>query len=165
MVEEEIFWTMSGDPVCPERILRVKRFDWVEVAPMVSIEETSAEDVPTAILSVKVWGRTRVPSSWNPETLDAEMPVHWRLPEESVVRALEPEQVAMVEILRSPPAMTRPELRVEVAVVFDWKIFPPEMVSPEAEESPPLVPIEIPPAKVEVPVPPTSIVEEAWKSP
>ena len=120
MVEEEIFWTMSGDPVCPESIFKVKRLDWVEVAPMVRIEETSAEDVPTATLSVKVWGRTNVPSSWKPETLDAEMPVHWRLPEESVVSAEEPEQVRMVEILRSPPAMTSPEERVEVAVVFDW---------------------------------------------
>ena len=140
-----MFWTTSGKPVCPPVMRKVKMFDWVEVAPIVRTELTSAVVVPIATLSVKVWGRTNVPSSWNPETLEAEMPVHWRLPEESVVRALEPEQVVMVEILRSPPAMTSPEFKVEVAPVFDWKIFPPEMVSPEAEESPPLVETVSPP--------------------
>ena len=76
IVEEEMFWTMSGDPVCPASMRKVRMFDWVEVAPIVRTEETSAVLVPIATLSVKVWGLTRVPSSWNPETLEAEMPVH-----------------------------------------------------------------------------------------
>ena len=136
---------MRGAPVCPPVMRKVKMFDWVEVAATVRTEDTSAVVVPIATLSERVWRRTRVPSSCHPETLEAEMPVHWRLPEESVVRALEPEHVVMVEILRSPPAMTRPEFKVEVAPVFDWKIFPPETVSPEAEESPPLVETVSPP--------------------
>ena len=156
---------MRGAPVCPPNMRKVKMLEVVEVAATVRTELTSAVVVPIATLSVRVWRRTNVPSSCHPEMLEAEMPVHWRLPEESVVRALEPEQVVMVEILRSPPAMTRPEERVEVAPVLVWRIFPPEIVSPEAEESPPFAAMAIPPANVEVPVPPTRIVEEAWNSP
>jgi hypothetical protein len=55
--------------------------------------------------------------------------------------------------------------RVLVAEEFVWRIFPPEIVRPEAEERPPIAATEIPPANVEVPVPPTRIVEEAWRSP
>ena len=127
-------------------------FAVVEVAATVRTERTSAEVVPTAVLSVRVWSRTRVPSSCHPETLEAVIPWQMMLPDESVVKALEPLQVAMVEIL-SPPATTSSPRRVLVALVFVCNMFPPEIVSPEAEERPPMVSTLIPPAKVEVAVP------------
>jgi hypothetical protein len=44
---------------------------------------------------------------------------------------------------------------------FVCKIFTPEIVRPEALDNPPLVETAMPPAKVEVAVPPTRRVEEA----
>ena len=70
----------------------------VEVAATVRTALTSAEVVPTATLSVRVWRRTKVPSSWKPETLEAEIAPQRMLPDESVVKALEEEQVGMVVI-------------------------------------------------------------------
>ena len=98
------------------------------------------------------------PSSVNPETFEAEIAPQIMFPEESVVRALEEEQVWTVE-MRSPPAMTSSPRRVEVALEFVCKIFPPVIVSPEAEESPPAVSTLIPPAKVEVAVPDALMVD------
>ena len=113
------------------RSLRVKRLEVVEVAATVNTERTSAEVVPKATLSVKVWRRTKVPSSWKPDRFCVEVPQSM-LPEESVVRAEVPEQVWMVEILMSPPETIRPEARVEVAPVLVWRKLPPEMESPPA---------------------------------
>ena len=100
------------------RSLRVKRLEVVEVAATVNTERTSAEVVPIAMLSVKVWRRTRIPSSWKPETLEAEIAEQRMLPEASVVRAEEEEQVGMVVIWIPPPATMSPEARVEVAPVL-----------------------------------------------
>ena len=99
---------------------------------MVRTALTSAEVVPMATLSVWVWRRTKIPSSWNPETLEAEMAEQKMLPNESVVRAEEEEQVGMVEIWMLPPATMSPEARVEVAPVLVWRKLPPEMESPPA---------------------------------
>ena len=44
-------------------------------------------------------------------------------------------------------------------------MLPPEMVSPAAEESPPVVSTEIPPAKVEVAVEEELIPPAVWRSP
>ena len=77
-------------------------------------------------------------------------------PDPSVVRALEDEQVGIVETLK-PPARTSSPLNVLVAELV-WSIPPPVMVSPEAEERPPEVSTLIPPAKVEVAVPEALIV-------
>ena len=131
------------------RSLRVKRLEVVEVAATVRTERTSAEVVPKATLSVKVWRRTKVPSSWNPDRFWVEDPQSM-LPELSVVRAEAPEQLWTVDTLR-PPAMTSRPRRVFVAELV-CKMLPPVIVSPEAEESPPLVETEIPPAKVLVAV-------------
>lgn len=163
-VVEETFWITKGFPVCPPVIRSVRRLDWVVVAATVRTLLTSAVVVPMETLSVRVCSWTKVPVSVKPDTLEAEIPWQITLPEVSVVSALAPEQVGMEETLK-PPATTSPELRVEVAVVLVCRRFPPEIVSPEAEERPPEVDIAIPPANVEVPVPPTRIVEEAWKSP
>ena len=112
---------------------RLRRFAVVEVAATVRTALTSAEVVPTATLSVSVWRRTKVPSSWNPETLEAEIAEQKTLPEASVVRAEEEEQVGMVEIWMPPPATISPEARVEVAPVLVWRKLPPEMESPPAK--------------------------------
>ena len=53
-----------------------------------------------------------------PETLEAVMPWQITLPEESVVKALEPEQVGTVET-RSPPATTSSPRRVLVALLVE----------------------------------------------
>ena len=89
---------VKASPVCPVKARRLRRFAVVEVAPMVRTALTSAEVVPTATLSVSVWRRTKIPSSWNPETLVAEIAEQKMLPDESVVKALEEEQVGMVVI-------------------------------------------------------------------
>ena len=104
----------------------------VEVAATVRTALTSAEVVPTATLSVRVWRRTKVPSSWKPETLEAEIAEQRMLPDESVVKALEEEQVGMVVIWMPPPATIRPLANVLVAPVLVWRKFPPEMESPPA---------------------------------
>ena len=90
-------------------------FAVVEVAATVKTALVSAEVVPTATLSVRVWSLTNVPWSWNPETLEAEIAPQITLPEESVVRAFEEEQVGMVEIRRPPPLICKPPAKVEVA--------------------------------------------------
>ena len=99
------------------------------------------------------------PSSVNPERL--RVPA-WQmmLPDESVVKALEPLQVAMVEILAPPPEITRPEARVLVELVLVCKMLPPVIVRPEEESNPP-PPTESPFVKVEVAVPWTIRVEVA----
>ena len=106
-----------------------------------------------------------IPSSVKPETLLPVMPEQITFPEESVVKALEPEQVRMVEILAPPPEITSPEARVFVAAVLVWRMLPPEIVRPEAEESPPEVSTLIPPAKVEVAVLEALIGEPICRSP
>ena len=120
--------------------------------------------VPMASQSELVVSLTIVPSSVNPETLEAEIAPQIMFPEESVVRALEEEQVWTVEILR-PPARTSSPRKVLVAFALVCKIYPPVIVSPEAEESPPIVSMLIPPAKVEVAVPEALIVEPVCNSP
>lgn len=70
------------------------------------------------------------------------------LPELSVVKALVPEQLCMVETLKPPVKTSRP-FRVLVAELV-WRIFPPEIVRPLVEASPPAPVESIPPAKVEV---------------
>ena len=106
---------VRASPVWFVKALRFRRLAVVEVAATVRTERTSAEVVPTARLSVRVCNRTRVPSSWNPERL--RVPA-WQmmLPDESVVKALEPEQVGRV-VTRSPPARTSSPLNVLVAVL------------------------------------------------
>ena len=113
-----MFETVNASPVCPTKALRFRMFAVVEVAATVKTALVSAEVVPTATLSVKVWRRTKVPSSWKPETLEAEIAPQMMLPEASVVKALEEEQVGMVVIWMLPPATIRPEAKVEVAPVF-----------------------------------------------
>ena len=71
---------------------------------------------------------------------------------------MDPEQVAMEEILAPPPETISPEAKVFVAALFVWRILPPVITRPEAEERPPEVETEIPPAKVDV------AVEEAFKA-
>ena len=143
--------------------MRVKRLEVVVVAAIVVWEFEATVVVPMASQSELVVSLTIVPSSVNPETLEAEIAPQIMFPEESVVRALEEEQVWTVEILR-PPARTSSPRKVLVAVLV-CKIFPPVIVSPEAEESPPAVSTLIPPAKVEVAVPEALIVEPVCNSP
>ena len=141
-------------PVWPVRARKVRRSAVVEVAPTVKTALASAEEVPTAVMSVKVWSLTKVPSSCQPETLEAEAEIapQITLPEASVVKAFELEQVGMVVICIPPPETMSPEARVEVEFVFVCKMFPPVIVSPEAEERPPIVDTLIPPENVEVAV-------------
>ena len=106
---------------------------------------------------------TVAPSSVNPETLAAEIAPQITFPEESVVRALEEEQVGSVKILK-PPAMTSSPRSVLVAELV-WRIFPPVIVRPEAEESPPVVSIFIPPANVEVAVEEELMPPPSWRRP
>ena len=150
-VEEAAFWTERAFWVVVPRSLRVKRLEVVEVAATVRTERTSAEVVPIATLSVWVWRRTKVPSSWKPETLVAEIAEQMMLPDPSVVKALEEEQVGMVEIWMPPPATIRPEASVEVAPVLVWRKLPPEMESS--------------PAKVLVAVEEELSPPKAWRSP
>ena len=129
----------------------------VEVAEMVSMEAMSGVVVPIAKMSVAVWGMTRSPVSVQPEVLLLpEIAPQTMLPAESVVRAEVPEQDCTVPIA-SPPVETMRPFKVLVAELV-WRIFPPEITSPEAEESPPRVETEIPPANVE------EAVEEAFKA-
>ena len=150
-VEEAAFWTERAFWVVVPRSLRVKRLEVVEVAATVRTERTSAEVVPIATLSVKVWRRTKVPSSWKPETLEAEIREQMMLPEESVVRAEEEEQVGMVVIWMPPPATMSPEANVLVAPVLVCEKLPPEM--------------EMPPANVEVAVEEELSPPKAWRRP
>ena len=78
------------------------------------------------------------PSSVNPEGVTSEIAVQITLPAASVVKALEPEQVAIVPIRSPPPLTCKPPARVEVADVVVMSKAPPV--------------IWIPPAKVEVAV-------------
>jgi hypothetical protein len=107
-VVEEIFWTMSGLPVWLPVMRSVRRLAVVLVAPMVTTELTSAVVVPIATLSVWALSLTKVPSSTQPNVLVAVIPVQITFPEESVVRALEPEQVGMVATLKPPTEMLSP---------------------------------------------------------
>src|SRR3989344_4465253 len=69
-----------------------------------------------------------------------------------------------VPMLIPPPETLRPEAKVLVALVLVCKMLPPEMVSPEAEEIPPVVDTEIPPAKVEVAVEEELRPAPSWRS-
>ena len=89
----------------------------------------------------------------NPERFWVEAP-QITFPEASVVRAFAPEQLWTVETLK-PPARTSSPRRVLVALLV-WRMEPPEIVSPEADESPPADDTLIPPANVDV------AVEEDW---
>jgi hypothetical protein len=159
-VVEEMFWTTNGFPLCPPVIRRVRRFAVVEVAPMVRTDLTSAEVVPMDTLSVWVINLTNVPSSVQPDMFPVSASVPQTMfPEESVSRVEAPLQFKIVDIL-SPPAATSNPLRVLVAELV-CKIFPPVIVRPEPDERPPMEATDIPPANVEVPVPPTNMVEDA----
>ena len=87
-VVEAIFCTTKGSPVCPESILKVKRFDWVVVAPIVTIDLTSAEVVPIPTLSFCAVSLTRVPSSVQPPP-EEEGEAQLRLPDPSVCRKVD----------------------------------------------------------------------------
>ena len=134
---------MNAFPVCPVRVLKVSMFAVVEVAPIVTTDLTSAVVVPIATLSVWVVRRTSVPSSVHPWFVSESVP-QIRFPLLSVSIVL---QLVMVDTV-SPPAGINSPLSVLVAV-FVWRIFPPEIVRPDADERPP---VEIPPTKVEVAV-------------
>jgi hypothetical protein len=87
---------------------------------------------------------------------EADMPWQMTFPEASVVRALEPEQLATVESWKPPAFTSTPPAKVEVPAPWE-NIWPPVSTKPFAEASPPAErPDDIPPAKVEV------AVEEAW---
>ena len=73
--EEAVFWTMRAEPVWPVNVFKVRFEAVVEVAAMVVTEFTSALEVPTARLSVKVVSATSVPASVQPAPVV--MPAHW----------------------------------------------------------------------------------------
>ena len=93
---------------------------------------------------------TTSPSSVQPETLAAVIAPQITLPEESVVRALAPEQVCTVETLKPPYATSNP-LKVFVALLV-CSMLPPLMVRPDADDNPPADDTLIPPANVDVAV-------------
>ena len=65
---------------------------------------------------------------------------------------------------KHPAVSLSPLLNVEVAPE-ESKILPPEIVRPEAEESPPVVSILIPPANVEVAVEEELMPPPSWRRP
>lgn len=139
-VEEAKFVMVSVFPVWFSTAFRVSKFDAVEVAPIVRTERTSAEVVPMATLSVTVCNLTRVPSSCHPETLEAFTAPQITLPEESVFRAFELEQLWIVEILKPPPETISPFSIVEVAPPATNNCPLMENVSPGVEVPTPIRP-------------------------
>src|SRR3989338_11351842 len=150
---EAKFWTSRALPVWPSKVRSARLIDLLEVAPMVATALVETLEVPTTNWSVMVCNSTIAPVSVNPETLEAEMVPHKRLPVESVVRAEEPEQ-PVCNNCKDPPINWMPLEKVEVAAVPVMLRFL----------------ISIPPTKVEVPEPAAiirsaEIVEEANKAP
>ena len=103
------------------------------MAATVKTERTSAEVVPTATLSVRVWRRTRVPSSWKPETLPVSASVPQTMsPFALVSKAPDPVQEIMFLVL-IPPATTMPPAKVEEAVEALTSNAPPSIDMPPAK--------------------------------
>src|SRR3989338_3107106 len=85
------------------------------------------------------------------------------LPEPSVSKVPAPVQLKRVDIF-NPPATESPPAKVLVAELV-CNMLPPEIVRPEAEESPPVVSILIPPANVEVAVEEELMPPPSWRRP
>ena len=141
----------NGFPVCPVWSFKVRIFAVVEVAFTVRTDLTSGEEVPMPTLSVRVVSLTIVPSSVQPGSVAPASGSQITFPLESEAKAFAPWQLWIVEIL-NPPAMTSSPLNVLVAELV-CKILPPEIVRPEAEESPPPATLMPELVKVEVAAP------------
>src|SRR3989338_5251086 len=113
---EAKFWTSRALPVWPYRARRARLMDRVEVAPTVRTALAETLEVPITTWSVNPCNSTIVPVSVKPETLEAEIAPHKRLPVLSVVKAEEPEQPVCNNWI-DPPLNWMPLEKVEVAPV------------------------------------------------